>query len=296
MTKRAAIGVVLSILVILGMTGIWKLQTRIDTERASLNLESEELMMRSGSMVKVLSLEYAPLMAAIYWTRAVQYFGEKHVLKDQNLELLWPLLDISTTLDPQLLPAYRTGSTFLSDSPPRGAGEPDLAVKLLDRGIKANPDQWRLYQDLGNVYYFDKKDYVKASEAFATGSSFPGAYIWMKAMAAKIAAEGESLETSFFLWQQIYNTTNDPQLKQNAASHLRLLKVDIDCREIDRIADEYLKQTGRRATKMSELVQAGLLRGIPKDVEGYPYVLDENGKAELSLDSPLLEEQVQQKR
>ena len=296
MTKRVAIGIVLSILVVPGMAGVWKLQTRIDAERASLNLESEELMLRSGTMVKVLSLEYAPLMAAIYWTRAVQYFGEKHVLKDQNLELLWPLLDISTTLDPQLLPAYRTGSTFLSDSPPRGAGEPDLAVKLLDRGIKANPDQWRLYQDLGNVCYFDKKDYVKASEAFATGSNFPGAYIWMKAMAAKIAAEGESLETSYFLWQQIYNTTNDPQLKNNAASHLRLLKVDIDCREINRIADEYEKQTGQRAAKMNELVQAGLLRGIPKDLEGYPYVLDEHGKAELSLDSPLLEEQVQQKR
>jgi hypothetical protein len=296
MTKRVAIGIVLSILVVSGMAGVWKLQTRIDAERASLNLESEELMLRSGTMVKVLSLEYAPLMAAIYWTRAVQYFGEKHVLKDQNLELLWPLLDISTTLDPQLLPAYRTGSTFLSDSPPRGAGEPDLAVKLLDRGIKTNPDQWRLYQDLGNVYYFDKKDYVKASEAFAAGSNFPGAYIWMKAMAAKIAAEGESLETSYFLWQQIYNTTNDPQLKNNAASHLRLLKVDIDCREINRIADEYEKQTGQRAAKMNELVQAGLLRGIPKDLEGYPYVLDEHGKAELSLDSPLLEEQVQQKR
>ena len=98
------------------------------------------------------------------------------------------------------------------------------------------------------------------------------------------------------MWQQIYNTTNDPQLKNNAASHLRLLKVDIDCREINRIADEYEKQTGQRAAKMNELVQAGLLRGIPKDLEGYPYVLDEHGKAELSLDSPLLEEQVQQKR
>ena len=104
---------------------------------------------RSGNLVKKLSLEYAPLMGAIYWTRVVQYFGEKHRLHQTNLELLWPLLDITTTLDPHLMPAYRFGSTFLSDSPPRGAGRPDLAVKLLERGIKANPDQWRLYQDLG---------------------------------------------------------------------------------------------------------------------------------------------------
>ena len=101
-----------------------------------MHLESEDLMLRSGSMVKRMSLEYAPLMAAIYWTRAVQYFGEKHMLHDRNLGLLWPLLDITTTLDPNLMPAYRSGSTFLSDAPPRGAGQPDLAVKLLERGIQ----------------------------------------------------------------------------------------------------------------------------------------------------------------
>src|SRR5208283_4195559 len=51
-----------------------------------------------------------------YWTRAVQYYGEKHRLRQMNLELLWPLLDITTTLDPDLIVAYRFGSTFLSDA------------------------------------------------------------------------------------------------------------------------------------------------------------------------------------
>ena len=40
--------------------------------------------------------------------------------------------------------------------------------------------------------------------------------IWMKVMAAKIAAEGESPETSYFLWMQVYQTTTDPQVKKNA--------------------------------------------------------------------------------
>jgi tetratricopeptide (TPR) repeat protein len=294
MKSRAFQGIALGVMIVLGMAEVWNLQRKIDAEKQRLQLESEELMLRSGSMVKRMSLEYAPLMAAIYWTRAVQYFGEKHHLHDQDLQLLWPLLDITTTLDPNLLPAYRTGSSFLSDAPPRGAGEPDLAVKLLERGIKANPEQWRLYQDLGNVYYFDKKDYLKASQAFEKGSELPGALIWMKAMAARIAAEGESLETSYFLWKQIYDTTNQPDLKKNAASHLRMLQVELDCRAISRLADEYEKQTGHRATKMSELVQAGLIRAMPQDPDGYPYVLGESGKAELNLNSPMLEEQVMQ--
>jgi hypothetical protein len=296
MKSRAFQGFALGVLIVLGMAEVWNLQRKIDVEKQPLQLESEELMLRSGSMVKRMSLEYAPLMAAIYWTRAVQYFGEKHHLQDQDLQLLWPLLDITTTLDPNLLPAYRTGSSFLSDAPPRGAGEPDLAVKLLERGIKANPEQWRLYQDLGNVYYFDKKDYLKASQSFQQGSELPGALIWMKVMAARIAAEGESLETSYFLWKQVYDGAKEPELKKNAASHLRMLQVELDFRAINHLAGEYEKQTGHRATKMSELVQAGLIPGMPVDPDGYQYVLGEGGKAELNLDSPLLEEQVMQKK
>jgi len=182
---------------------------------------------------------------------------------------------------------------FLSDSPPRGAGQPDLAVKLLQRGIEANPGNWRLYQDLGNVYYFDKKDYAKASATFAAGSDMPGAMIWMKTMAATIAQDGESLETSYFLWKQVYDVAKEPQTKNNALTHMKLLQAQLDCKAIDQIADQYQKQNGKRAKTIHELVQVGLLRGVPADPEGYPYVLGEDGRAELNLDSPLLEKQVQ---
>ena len=285
----------LGALILAGFAGVWRLQRNIDHMKNSIDVEEDQLGFRSGNLVKKLSLEYAPLAGAIYWTRVVQYFGEKHRLHQTNLDLLWPLLDITTTLDPHLLPAYRFGSMFLSDSPPRGAGRPDLAVKLLERGIKENPDQWRLYQDLGNVYYFDAKDYPKASAAFAEGSKNPNAMIWMKVMAAKIAAEGESPETSYFLWLQVYQTTTDPMVKENAELHLKLMKVELDLKEINRLADEYQAQTGHRATKISELAQAGLLKEVPSDPEGYPYVLGEGGKAELNLDSPMLEKQLLEK-
>jgi hypothetical protein len=239
-----------------------------------------------------MSLEYAPLMADIYWTRVVQYYGNKHVRGQANLELLWPLLDITTTLDPNLLISYRFGAMFLSQSAPSGAGRPDLAVQLVQRGIKANPDYWRLYEDLGFIYYFDLKDYQKASEAFLEGSKKPGAQMWMKVMAAKVAAEGESFETSAYLWQDIYESTADPTVKKNAKLHLQLLRATEDCRRIDLLADSYAKQFGRRPARMSELVQAGLLRGIPGDPLGFAYVFGEGGKAELNLESPLLEQQI----
>jgi hypothetical protein len=273
-----------------GFVGVWNLQEKVDAERTALRLEADELTLRSPGVMKKLSLEYAPLMGAIYWTRAVQYYGQKHHLGDQNLELLWPLLDISSTLDPNLIVAYRFGATFLSDAAPRGAGEPEKAVELLERGIKANPEYWRFYQDLGNVYYFDEKNYLKASQAFEEGSRNPAALPWMKTMAAKIAAEGGSLETSYALWLDVYQTSTNKDMRKNAEDHLRLVKAGMDIREINKTADAYEKGTKHRATRISELVQAGLLPGQPRDPDGFAYVLNDHGAAELNPKSPLREE------
>jgi len=275
-----------------GFVGVWKLQHTIDAERGKLSEDRDAVLLRSGKVLKTMSLEYAPLMADFYWTRAVQFYGNKHVRGDANLELLWPLLDITTTLDPNLIVAYRFGAIFLSQRAPSGAGRPDLAVQLIQRGIQANPGYWRFYEDLGFVYYFDLKDYKKASEAFLEGSKNPQALIWMKVMAAKIAAEGESYETSVFLWNDIYRNASDPQVKKNAETHLQLLKVKEDCRQIGLLADEYEKRNGHRPKRVSELVQAGLLRFAPADPLGYPYVLDNDGKAALNLDSPIVEKQL----
>jgi len=276
----------------LGFASVWKLQHTIDAQRESLNEERDEVLLRSRKLVKAMSLEYAALLADIYWTRAVQYYGNKHMRGQANLELLWPLLDITTTLDPNLLVAYRFGAMFLSQAAPGGAGRPDLAVQLIQRGIQANPEYWRLYEDLGFVYYFDLKDYQKASEAFLEGSKRPNAQIWMKVMAARIAAEGESFATSAFLWQDIYNSTADPTIKKNAELHLQLLRVREDCKHLDALADEYAKRYAKRPTRMNELVWAGLLPGIPADPLGFAYIFSDEGKAGLNLDSPLLEQQL----
>ena len=296
MKSEKTIAWLLLLVVPLGFAGIWRLQHRIDAERASLREERDEVLLRSPKLVKAMSLEYAPLLADIYWTRAVQYYGNKHLRGQANLQLLWPLLDIATTLDPNLVIAYRFGAMFLSPAAPGGAGRPDLAVQLIERGIQANPEYWRLYEDLGFVYYFDLKDYQKASAAFLEGSKKPNALVWMKIMAARVAAEGESFETSMFLWKDIYDSSADPAVKQNALMNLQLLRVKEDCRQLDWLADEYAKKYGKRPARMSDLAQAGLIRGIPRDPLGYAYVVGKDGKVELDLESPLLEQQLMQER
>jgi hypothetical protein len=282
----------LVILLPLGFAGVWQLQEKIDVQRGAFLEEQDEVVVRSAKLTKMMSMEFAPLLADVYWTRAVQYYGVKHIQKAKGLDLLWPMLDISTTLDPHLLPAYRFGAMFLGDKPPAGAGRPDLAIELIERGIRENPEYWRFYEDLGFIYYFNLKDYTKASQAFFEGSKNPQAQIWMKVMAAKIAAEGNSFTTSKFLWSEIYQSTKDEMVKKNALDHLKLMKVQEDCEGLNGLNDEFERRTGHRARRIRDLISAGLLAGVPVDPAGFEYVIGDDGKVELNLDSPLLETQV----
>jgi hypothetical protein len=281
---------------LLGFSGVWKLQHAVDAQRVATHQEEDDLVLRSGPMLKAMSLEYAPLIADLYWTRVVQYYGSKHASQQSNIELLWPLLDVTTTLDPNLIVAYRFGSMFLSEPPPSGAGKPELGIELLQRGIRANPEFWRFYEDLGFIYYFELKDYRRAADAFLEGSKKPGALIWMKAFAARIGEKGETLETSVLLWSEIYNSTSEPAIKRNAKIHLQLLRARADCAQLNNLAAEYEKRTGRHPRRMRDMVNAGLLPAQVVDPEGFTYSFDVEGKAQIDPASPLFKEQAINKK
>lgn len=281
----------LPLALLLGFGGIWKLQHGIDAQRASFYQEQDDLVLRSDKAVKLMSLEYGPLLADIYWTRVVQYYGLKHIQHAADQQLLWPLLDLTTTLDPHLLVAYRFGAIFLSDPSRSGAHDPGHAVELLQRGIQENPEYWRFYEDLGFVYYFGYKDYAKASAAFLEGSKQPGAQVWMGVLAAKTAEEGGTLATSAFLWDQLYRSTSDPNIKKTSLMHLQLLQAENDCNRLDTLGVEYEKRHGRRPDTLRDLINDGLLTAVLADPLGFPYTFDTDGKAQLNPASPLFKQQ-----
>jgi tetratricopeptide (TPR) repeat protein len=271
------------------------LQARMDALSGSLTQEKDELLLRSGPLLKELSLGYSPLLADIYWTRAVQYYGTRLQERNGTFGSLEPLLDIATTLDPKLVVAYRFGAVFLSEHPPGGAGRPDLAVELVQKGIANNPDQWTLYNDLGFLYYARLKDYQKASEAYLDGSRNTSAPIWMKIMAARVAENGESLETSRLIWAELYNSTKDESVRNRVLLHVQALDAEMVLQKLNGVSEEYWKKFGRFPTSMEKMRDAGLVKGDLKDPAGYPYVMGPNGVPQMDPHSPLQIESNQQK-
>lgn len=261
------------------------LQERIDAQTRTVAQEKQELLLTSGPVLKKLCLGYDPLVADIYWTRAIQYYGGLVGERHSKFELLWPLLDLTTTLDPHLIVAYRVGAIFLSEPHPMGAGRPDLSVELVKRGIRENPDEWRLDTDLGFLYFWHMHDYADASQAYLQASKNPNVPEWVSLMAARMADRSDSLKISQMIWSSIYQATDNKQVRSQALEHLKGLKALEDERFLDNLFEQFRQKYGRYPGSMEELREKGYINGVPVDPDGFAYRIGRDGKTQLDAHS-----------
>jgi tetratricopeptide (TPR) repeat protein len=277
MKARRQVTIVASLCLVFSMAGSVLVLRDLDRIRPQATLD-EVLYISSPQVLKRASLGYDGLMACIYWTRAVQYFGARHHAAARSYNELAPLLNITTKLDPHLIVAYQFGASFLAPAPPAGAGQPDQAVQLMQYGIGQNPEDWRLYYSLGFVYYTELKDYAKAADAFSRGAKIPDAHPFLGVLAAQMASHAGDFATARMLWSATYQSTKDKLIRQNAFDHLRALRVDEDVTNLQAAVTRFAERMGRPPFSLLELVDAEALPPVLADPDGNPYLLMPDGQ------------------
>jgi hypothetical protein len=248
------------------------------------------LYVRSPEVIRRMVLSYDALAADVYWIRALQHFGGQRFATQKRYDLLYPLLDLATSLDPRFNIAYRFGSLFLAEPPPGGPGRPDQAIALLKKGIRENPRRWHYYQDAGFVYYFRYKDYEKAADWFKRGSEIEGAPWFLKTLAANTLARGEDRRASRLLYQTIAETADNDFMKKDALWRLRQLDTMDDLDALRQIVRRYRDRipAGQPLTWQA-FVAARVLRMTPQDRDGFDLTLDPvTGEIGLDKDSTLV--------
>jgi TPR repeat protein len=243
------------------------------------------LYVPSADAMKRLALGYDDVLADLYWIRAVQWFGGQTLDERARLErdLLYPLLDITTTLDPHFNMAYRFGAIFLAEGAPK-PGNPDLAIALLEKAIRAMPERWHYPYDVAFVHYWWRHDYQAAARWFQKAAALKGAPEWLPGLAAMTLTEGGQRSASRFMWRRILDEAEQEYMR-NTASH-RLVQLDV-LDELDKLnaaIDQVAATTGQRPRTWEPLRRAGWLRRVPPvDPAGEPYVIDErSGRATVS--------------
>jgi hypothetical protein len=280
MTARQRTTVVASTCLAVSLAASVLLLRHIDLLRPKATID-DALYISSPAIVKRTSLGFNGLMACIYWTRTVQYFGHRHFDRAHSYNELGPLLEITTALDPHLIPAYQFGASFLAPRPPNGAGEPVRTIRLMEYGIEHNPDDWHLYYNLGFVYYTELKDYRNAAAVFERGSKVPDAHPFLKILAAQMAMHAGDFTTARMLWSATYETSNESNIRHNAVEHLRALQVDEDVTHLQAFVTRVRQRTGHLPASINEVVAAEHLRGAPLDPDGHPYRLMPDGRVEV---------------
>jgi hypothetical protein len=264
---------------------------------------AEDALYISGAAVQRVSGPFKALAADLYWVRAIQYFGgAKRRLAADPLDpspppllasadsdayrLLYPMLDITTTLDPRFNIAYRFGAVFLAEAYPGGPGRPDLAIALLQKGLRARPDKWEYMEDIGFVHYWYLHDYKAAAGAFDQASKVPGAPWWLKSLAATTLAQGGDRRSSRVMWEAIRQSAEIDWLRRDADRRLAQLQALDQIDELQKVVDRYTASTGDRPDGWAAIVRLQGWRGVPADPSGAPFELS-GGRVALSPASTL---------
>jgi len=266
---------------LIGLASVVGLSRWLDSHRPPTDSRmDEEQLYLTGTMAKRISLGFNGLAADWYWMRSLQYVGRKIIdvpdnvpidnLAQLNLKLLAPLIDTSTTLDPEFIEPYQYAAVVLP------AVDLPEAIRLTRKGIAANPNAWRLYQHLGYIYW-QQRDFQAAGEAYDQGSKLPGAPPWMVAMKAKMANEGGSRELAREIYGRIYEQAENAKVKEMARK--RLLQLDsLDQRDgLRKVLAAYKTRVGRCPSSWKEVEP--LLRAVRVEVDSTGAPLDPTGTA-----------------
>lgn len=265
------------------------LQVVRERQFASAEPAAQVLYVSSPAVMTRAALGFDALVADLYWIRAIQYYGQARLLRSRaaRYDLLYPLLDLTTSLDPQFRVAYNFGAFFLSEQAPGGAGRPDLAIALLEKGMAANPDRWEYPYDIGFVHY-RRGDYALAAEWFQRAAAVPGATNWLAPLAAATLATGGDVRSSRFIWQNLLASSEQRWIREQAQKALLKLDAVDQVRQLQRVTAEYQRRHGDPPPTWEDVVRDGGLRTVPRDPAGHVFALNPWwGTVDVAEDSPL---------
>ena len=180
MNSSRRVNVVASI-VLVGGNGLRRRDAQRDRSAfASSRTRSRLSISARPKALRRMSLGYTGLLADIYWTRAVQYFGYQHHQQFHRLPFARAAAGTNGRTRSSAASALSVRSDLSSARTAEWRRNARRGTETAPiRHCRTIPDKWSLYYNLGFLYYTEFKDYGKAAEAFAAGARLPVTHQFM---------------------------------------------------------------------------------------------------------------------
>jgi tetratricopeptide (TPR) repeat protein len=258
-----------ALLVLLAAAAVAHAAIRLERARAGSRAGAQVLYLPSGRYLKVASLGFPELLADLVYIWSIQYYGNYDAgQRFAYLEHVYG--NVISELDPRYVDPYLVGSMIMSIE----AKDHEMALRLLDKGIAANPDEWILPFEAGFICFNSLGDHARAARYFRRALDIPGAPGVIGRLHAEMYNKMGDKRTSLAHWREVYDQAGTDYVRDVAWRHVHDLTIEVDLEDLRAAIEAWRARHGTRPPDLAALHRAGLVRGEPVDPDGRPYRYD----------------------
>ncbi|MEM1059572.1 MAG: hypothetical protein AAGK14_10015 [Verrucomicrobiota bacterium] len=232
---------------VLGLWAPFKVlwETHIDEEIMEVRYQGLEInrnlrdQLSQNAMIGLLG-GFRGVVADLIWLGVTDAWADKDWYRAQkNIEL-------ATTLQPRFLPFWENGGWHLAYNASNDARfsaietDPEerlrqerhwieQGARLYERGREANPESYRLYKALADVYDQKLQDYPAAAQYYLQASQRPGAPLYLERFPAYMWQKGGMDQEAYEHWKMLWNK----YLDQPARPQIAKDKIEESIRELE---------------------------------------------------------------
>lgn len=201
------------ILFLLLCTSIFFTQKKVDEftiKKERYYTEKNLFITLPTDMVKHITLGYDNVIADLLWIQFIQYYGENNLIKRSgstkyDFSFTYKYIDVITTLDPNFQYAYWLGAFTIADEMDR----PDLAIKIIQRGMKNNPKNWWLPYTGSIMELMYNNNYVGAYNYILIAAKLQPKKAIIKRLKKVLESGKTKQEKARAVWVEVYNVARE---------------------------------------------------------------------------------------
>lgn len=258
----------IALILILSLAAFMALKIELDKISREKVPGSSIIYIPSGKYLKFATFGYSSLLADLVYLWAIQYYSNYSIV--DRFKYLDHIFSVTAELDPHYLDPFQIGALIAVYE----AKDLNLALKILDKALEKNPDQWIFPFQAGHYAQMLIKDYKLAQKYYKKTMEIPGAPPITKRLYANAAFELGNYEAAWKDWKEVYEKTKDERIKKIASNHLYRVKAAIDIKAIKEAIAKYQQRYSQKPMDLSQLMRAGFFNVLPKDFDGKDYLYD----------------------